>query len=169
MRFFSQHGVLKKSHVNMEHLFLMTACRRSRVDGSMRARLSVALLEIQRGASRAESRGVAHDPSTHDTRPGLRAGMAVAVNTTTWPAVAVEVLGHSFTPSLPAAISSRWAGKTEREARGRGRGAVAAKMAQRGGDIKKKHILYEFERWNSVRGFAIQYKACHSVRDVFFL
>ena len=24
MGFFSQHGILKKSHVNMEHLFLMT-------------------------------------------------------------------------------------------------------------------------------------------------
>jgi len=25
MRFFSQHGILKKSHVNMEHLFLMAS------------------------------------------------------------------------------------------------------------------------------------------------
>jgi hypothetical protein len=24
---------------------------------------------------------------------------------------------------------------------------------------------FEFERWNSVRGFAIQYEACHSVRE----
>jgi hypothetical protein len=34
MGFFSQHGILKKSHVNMEHLFLMLAfawhiCERS--------------------------------------------------------------------------------------------------------------------------------------------
>ena len=35
-----------------------------------RARLSVALLENQSGASRAENGGAAHDPSTHDTRPG---------------------------------------------------------------------------------------------------
>ena len=52
------------------HATSLTACRRSRVDGSMRARLSVALLENQCGASRAESGGAAHDPSTHDTRPG---------------------------------------------------------------------------------------------------
>ena len=73
----------------------LTTCSRSRVDGSMRARLSVALLENQCGASCAETGGAVDDPSTHDTRPGLRAGMA---DTATWPAVGVEELGHSFTP-----------------------------------------------------------------------
>ena len=74
---------------------IIVTCSRSRVDGSMRARLSVALLENQCGASCAESGGAVDDPSTHDTRPGLRAGMT---DTATWPAVAVEELGHSFTP-----------------------------------------------------------------------
>jgi hypothetical protein len=107
------------------HATSLTACRRSRVDGSMRGRLSVALLEIQRGASRAESGGVAHDPSTHDTRPGLRAGMAVAVNTATWPAVAVEVLGHSFTPSPRQRFQAGGPGKPSGRRAARGRGAAS--------------------------------------------
>ena len=36
-------------------------------------------------------------------------GAGMVVDTATSPAVAVEVLGHSFTPSLPAANSIRWA------------------------------------------------------------
>ncbi len=34
MRFFSQHGVLKKSHVNMEHLFLMKSMGRHCADNN---------------------------------------------------------------------------------------------------------------------------------------
>ncbi len=70
--------------------------------------------------------------------------MAVAVNTATWPAV--EVLGHSFTPSLPAAISSRWAGKTERAAHGaRARRSVLnllrKSVAQRGARARARRSV----------------------------
>jgi hypothetical protein len=38
MRFFSQHGVLKKSYVNMEHLFLMSPRRTRAGDDGTRGR-----------------------------------------------------------------------------------------------------------------------------------
>jgi hypothetical protein len=34
MGFFSQHEILKKSHVNMEHLFLMIVAARASTDGN---------------------------------------------------------------------------------------------------------------------------------------
>ena len=73
-------------------------------------------------------------------------GAGMAVDTDTSSAVAVEVLGHSFTPSLPAAISSRWAGKTpsERAARGRGRGAHSVLTLQPSHDILRLLMRFFF-------------------------
>ena len=52
MRFFSQHGVLKKSHVNMEHLFLMSFNKQKNNKQNPLSKLSVRV-RSSRGAMRS--------------------------------------------------------------------------------------------------------------------